>query len=89
MNKSNSKINTESKIENIVYITDSELKQDLEYFSELSNLTVRVLDKDRFVITTDTGIATEMFRKYGFYVKRVLVQNKYGSYAGVEVFFER
>jgi hypothetical protein len=62
------KMKTISKIENINMLTDSELKEHLEYFSELEHISIRVLDRDRFVIKTDTGISAEGFKKYGFYV---------------------
>lgn len=78
-----------SKIENINMITDSELKEHLEYFSELEHIIIRVLDRDRFVIKTDTGISAEGFKKFGFYVKRVITTRKYDEFNGIEIFFER
>lgn len=77
------------EMENIFLITDRDLRNSLEYTAE-DGIAVKIVDRDRFVLTIDKEeIRPEQFKKFGFYVKRVKINDKYGAFAGVEVFFER
>jgi len=78
-----------SEIEFISCITDRELKGHLEYLKDMEGIGIKIIDRDRIVLSTQREIRPEAFKKFGFYVKKVSVIEKFHGFSSVEVFLER